>query len=135
MGAQAVQYPQTEVIIRSGDPRKAFMYLAYLDDSGTRDKTKTFQVMTCVLMQDAVFLESEVLMGAAIDGLVPVDRLEKFEEFHAFELFGGYGIFEGVEQAKRFARIEAILGMVTRLKMPIIYAAVNAAKLQSSVYG
>lgn len=69
--------------------RSKGVYLAYLDDSGTRDKGRTFQVLSAVIIEDKEFSNREVVMGAAIEAILPHDRLDTFEEFHAFELFGG----------------------------------------------
>src|SRR5437660_12249052 len=80
-----------------------FMFLAYLDDSGTRQKDKKkFQVLTAVLINDPAFFDLEREIGATIEDLLPLDRFEKFEEFHAYELYGGYGVFEGIDQQIRF---------------------------------
>ena len=81
------------------------MYLAYLDDSGTKDKSKRFQVMTAVILHDSKFTELEVVMAAAIEGLVAPEKLGDFQEFHAFELYLGRGPFEGVDEIKRHSRI------------------------------
>ena len=41
-----------------------FMFLAYLDDSGTRQKDKkTFQVLTAVLINDPAFFDLEREIG------------------------------------------------------------------------
>ncbi len=112
-----------------------FVYLAYLDDSGTKQKNRKFQVLAAVLIKDNIFREVEAMMGMAADGLVPEDKLEKFEEFHAFELYGGYGVFDGIDQTKRFGRITAMLEWIQRNNLPICYGAVNIPQLQEEVYG
>ena len=76
------------------------VYLAYLDDSGTKQKDLKHQVLSGVVISDANFIAAEMLAGVLIEDLLPADRLEKFEEFHAWELYGGYGIFEGIEQRR-----------------------------------
>jgi len=65
------------------------MFLAYLDDSGTRQKDKRiFQLITAVLISDSEFFDIERHMGATVEQLLPEDRMEQFEEFHAWELYG-----------------------------------------------
>jgi hypothetical protein len=111
------------------------MFLAYLDDSGTRQKDKTkFQVLTAVLINDPAFFDIEREIGATIGGLLPPDRFEKFEEFHAWELYGGYGVFEGIDQHIRFAAIEKLLFLVRNYRLPVIYGAVNTKALADKPY-
>ena len=78
------------------------VYLAYLDDSDTKRKNEKWQVITAVVIPDEAFDALELLASLHIEQLIPADRLERFEEFHAAELYGGYGVFEGIEQPKRF---------------------------------
>lgn len=114
---------------------RTFMFLAYLDDSGTRQKDKKkFQVLTAVLINDPEFFDLEREIGATIEDLLPADRFETFEEFHAFELYGGYGVFEGIDQQIRFDAIEKLLLMVRRYRLPVIYGAVNTKALEDKPY-
>jgi hypothetical protein len=115
--------------------RGLFVHLAYLDDSGTRDKNRKFQVLSAVIIEGLGFSHIEVIMGASIEALVPPDKQEKFEEFHAHELYGGYGIFEGVEQTKRFHVITLLLNLIPRLDIPVVYGAVNKSLLADKPYG
>ena len=111
------------------------MHLAYLDDSGTRDKKSPFQVVTAVIVEDKRFAEMEFIHGAAVEAIVPKEKLDVFEEFHAWELYGGYGVFEGVPQPLRFNVIKALLEVLTLSKIPIVYGAVDKLKLEKLVYG
>jgi len=111
------------------------MYLAYLDDSGTGNKTSPFQTMSAVIIADVQFTFLELIMGAAVEAIVPWEKMDKFEEFHASELFCGKGIFEGIDQAKRFLVIETLLTTVAKYSIPIVYGAVDKAKLAKQLYG
>src|SRR5580700_11757244 len=94
---------------RIGCPdRRAFVYLAYLDDSDTKAKADRWQVLTAVIIRDDCFGALELMSSLVIADLMPKERYEKFEEFHACELYGGYGPFEGIEQAKRFNAIRVL---------------------------
>ena len=115
--------------------KEYFMHLAYLDDSGTRDKNSRFQLMTAVVIEGWEFAGIEQAFGTGIDLLVAEERLERFEEFHAYELYGGYGVFEGVEQDKRFSVIRGILRIAKEHTIPVIYGAVDLVKLADKNYG
>lgn len=110
------------------------MYLAYLDDSGTHDKSRKYQVLTAVLVHDQTYPSIELNVGQCVEDAVPPDKIEQFEEFHAWELYGGRGIFEGVPQDKRFHAIKRLLTIVSDYKLPVIYGAVDIMRLQQRVY-
>jgi hypothetical protein len=120
-----VQLPQKEEV---------FMHLAYLDDSDTRCKTPKWQVMSGVIIQDSVFKLMEIGMWGIQGLVIPPERLERFEEFHACELYGGYGIFEGIEQDKRFEAITHLLRLLQAGKMSVVFGAVDLSKLRNEVY-
>ena len=111
------------------------MYLAYLDDSDTKAKDERWKVMCGVLVNDDTFSLTELLSSVAIESLMPEDKREKFEEFHACELYRGHGIFEGIEQSKRFGAIEYLLNLVGTCQIHITYGAVNILHLQNQSYG
>lgn len=110
------------------------MYLAYLDDSDTKKRPSKWQVMASVIIKDSQFRELEIVMSTLAEVLLPSDKLETFTEFHACELYGGHGVFEGIEQAVRFAAIEALLSHLERDGFPVIYGAVNLDRLREQVY-
>jgi hypothetical protein len=112
------------------------MYLGYIDDSGRYDKKKQmFEVLSTVLVPDKMFNQMEVDVGVCVADVIPEDKLERFEEFHAWELYGGYGIFDGIEQEKRFQAIKDLLSIIPRNKLAVVYGAVNLPKLQCHPYG
>ncbi len=111
------------------------MFLGYMDDSGRFDKKKqTYQVLSVVLVHDKQFSDIEHLVGHCVWDVIPEDRLDRFEEFHAWEIYGGYGVFEGIEQEKRFSAIKSLLSILDNYKVPVIYGAVNVQKLHRQPY-
>lgn len=105
------------------------VYLAYLDDSDTKRKNEKWQVITAVVIPDEAFDALELLASLHIEQLIPADRLERFEEFHAAELYGGYGVFEGIEQPKRFEAIKGLLSLLESLGVSVVYGAVDLTYL------
>lgn len=114
------------------------MFISYCDDSGTGDKDKPFQVMTSVLMHDRFFQMAEIFAIGSIAAFIPDEKQEaflaKFGEFKGWELFGGYGPFDGIEQAIRFKIITFLLQMVKGYGFPVIFGAVDKAELRKQVY-
>jgi hypothetical protein len=113
--------------------RRDFVYLAYLDDSDTKQKSHKWQVMSAVVVKDSEFRNLEIIMSVVADILLPSKRGE-FTEFHACELYGGYGIFDGIEQAKRFDAIRTLLSALRANDFPVIYGAVDLERLKNMMY-
>src|SRR6266581_3307595 len=91
---------------------RTFVYLAYLDDSDTKQKSQQWQVLVSVMVRDSVFDSLELISSVIAEDLIPAEMADQFEEFHACELYGGYGIFEGIEQTKRLTAIRNLLNAV-----------------------
>jgi Protein of unknown function (DUF3800) len=108
---------------------KEFVHLAYLDDSDTKAKPHKWQVMSGVVIEDKKFKIVEIAMCFIRELLGPSEKLDKFEEFHACELYGGHGVFEGIEQEKRFETIKGLLNLVKSAQLPIVYGAVDLSEL------
>lgn len=115
-------------------PIKAFMYLAYVDDSGTGDKHAKFKVLAAVLVQDKQFRLLEAIIGTLVEAALPAKKRSEFQEFKAWELYQGCGIWDGVEQQDRFKAIEIILSRVRDERLAIIYGAIDKQKLAKSLY-
>jgi hypothetical protein len=111
--------------------RRIFVYLGYVDDSGS-DAKCNFQVVAAVLIPDVDFSTLEIGIGLVLPELFDAEHPlpESFEEFHATELFCGRGVFQGIPQEKRFDAIRFILETVANQKLPIMYGAVNRALLE-----
>jgi hypothetical protein len=111
------------------------VHLAYLDDSDTKSKVKKWQVMAAVIMPDNAFKMAELAMAHLPERMLSPEKLAEFTEFHACELYGGYGPFEGLDQAKRFDAINFLLTLLTAMEMTVVYGAVDIEALRSEVYG
>lgn len=111
------------------------MYLTYLDDSDTKQKSVKWQVMSAVIIKDSKFRQLELLMGTMAHLLVPAEKLDDFKEFHACELYGGFGVFQGIDQPDRFAAISVLLGTLKKHDIPVVYGAVDLQRLKGMVYG
>lgn len=111
------------------------MHLAYIDDSDTKQKNCKWQVMSAVLIEDRIFKFAEMGLAGIAESLIPDDKREKFEEFHACELYGGYGIFEGIDQARRFDAIQRLFALFKGLDLSVIYGAVDLERLGTTPYG
>jgi len=95
--------------------------------------------MTAVIIQDMAFRSAEIFSYGALATHISHEEMpqffEKFEEFKAYQLFKGYGPFEDIDQAIRFAVIDSLLDVVNHFKLPIVYGAVNKAKLRNEFLG
>jgi len=110
-----------------------FVYLAYFDDSDTKAKNRKWQVMSALLVKDSDFRNLEIVASAIADVLFP-ERRDEFTEFHACELYGGYKIFEGIEQSKRFDAIHSLLRVLHDNTLSVFYGAVDLDSLKSTMY-
>jgi hypothetical protein len=90
--------------------------------------------MAGVVMADRIFTMAEFVIGVIRDDLIPVEKLDEFEEFHACELYGGYGVFQGIDQEKRFEAIRQLLGVLGGYRTTVVYGAVNLDELHNKVY-
>ena len=111
---------------------RSFVYLAYFDDS---KRPKKYQVMAAVLLKDSHFAWIETVLGISVKDLLPEKKLSQFREFHAWEIYGGYGVFEGVEQAKRHRVIMELLMVIRDKRIPVIYGAVDLDALRNTNLG
>jgi hypothetical protein len=113
-----------------------FVYLAYVDDSDTKQKSAPWQVMAAVLVRDASFRGLEVIMSLLADELMQTEEdPSQFEEFHACELYGGYGAFSNIPQEKRFHTIKSLLDFVVYDECSVIYGAVYLPVFYQMIYG
>jgi Protein of unknown function (DUF3800) len=119
------------------NPRKeVFVYLAYMDDSGS-DSQSGVAAFGAVVMHDEDFSTAEAHLGVVLEELLPPDRIQKFERFHASELYSGHGIFEGIPEPKRHgaaANLIEFLGYPTKFKIGFVYSAVSKAAILESPF-
>ena len=66
--------------------------------------------------------------------LTAAGKIDQFEEFHACDLYGGYGVFEGIEQDRRFTAIGQLLNFIKGAELSVVYGAVDLTSLQNQVY-
>jgi hypothetical protein len=95
--------------IQSG---RFFVYIGYLDDSDTKNKSQEWQVISAVLVPANSFSILEFMSAVTVEDLMPEDRVDEFEEFHASQLYGGYPPFEGIDQQVRLNAIRSLLGQL-----------------------
>lgn len=128
MSSTPIQLPHRQIC------KRVFVYLTYIDDSDTRAKQQQWQVLGAVLIPDSAFLMLELVASHVIHDLMTEERYEEFTEFHACELYGGYGVFEGIDQAKRFAAIEQMLQILGSRGCKVAFGAVNLEHLKTQPY-
>jgi hypothetical protein len=111
-----------------------FMHLAYLDESGT-DGHSPVVMFGALIVPYGKFGRLAGLHSAAIQQILPAERIEEFGEFHACELYKGTGAFEGIDEVKRFTAIRVLLQAVQGDQLPYIYAAADRGKFNQSPFG
>jgi hypothetical protein len=110
------------------------MHLAYLDESGT-DGHSPIVMFGATIVPTGKFGHLEVLHSAAIQQILPIERIDEFKEFHAHDLYNGAGPFEGIDETKRFTAIQVLLTAVQIDKLPYVYAAADRKKFMESPFG
>jgi hypothetical protein len=93
--------------------------------------------MAGVLIEDRSFTMLECAVTGVRNDLIPLipeEKLSKFEEFHACELYGGYGVFEGIDQDKRFEAIHRLLFCLKFGNCSVVYGGVDMDALGDEIY-
>jgi hypothetical protein len=80
------------------------------------------------------FTTIEASMLYVAENIIPEEKKEKFEEFHAYELYNGYGIFDGIDPNVRFQCIEALLSLINKHDIGVVYGAVDLRLLKTMVW-
>src|SRR5437016_4663759 len=89
---------------------KAFMHLAYIDDSGS-DRDNPIVVVGAAIIEDMWFQNIEAMHATTIELLnLPPEKLETFNEFHAVDLYHGHRAFFEIPDKLRFGAITKLLG-------------------------
>jgi len=114
---------------------RIFVYLAYLDDSDTREKAEEWQVISAVLIPADSYTVLEFMSAFTVEDLMPEERRDAFEEFHASRLYGGYPPFEGIDQHIRLDAIRSLLGGLSLHGFKVAYGAVNLKSLHKGDFG
>ena len=93
------------------------MHLAYFDETGTSGSSP-IAMFGALVVPVGGFGRLSILHQTAIQQILPSERINEFKEFHAFQLYQGKGIFEGVDQSKRFTAIQVLLTAVRSDNLP-----------------
>jgi len=117
----------------SAENGEAFVHLAYLDETGT-DGHSPIVMFGALIVPHGSFGRLENLHNAAIQQILPLDKIDEFTEFHASQLYEGKGPFEGIDEEKRIRAIQVLLAAVTMEKLPFVYAAVDRKKFSHSPF-
>ena len=104
------------------------MYIAYLDEAGL-SKEETHLVVAGIIVKDDQLLECEKQLDEVLEKHIPKEKWEGFE-FHALDLFGGRGYFRKWPDKKRQEIIRDVLDSLMIFNLPIIYGAIDKAKLK-----
>ncbi len=108
------------------------MFLAYVDDSGTRNTQQAYQLITTVIVPDSVFRGTEMVAISSLAAFMQPEQFTKFwpkfTEFKGHELYGARGPFEGIEKPTCLRIMDFLLNMVARHKFPVIFGALNKAE-------
>jgi hypothetical protein len=121
-----------DYVLRAYDGGEAYVYLAYLDDSGSDPKSPV-ALVGAVVLPDELFAHFETLLGMMVSDLVPEGK--SFTEFHATELYWGNGAFMGIPEADRHEAIRRLLRLISTFKIPFVYSGVDRRLLASSPMG
>ena len=115
-----------------------FMYLAYLDDSGTTgrnmsDSKRPFQFVTAVLAKDEQFNSIEII-STKIAQMLPEECLTSAREFKAFDLFWGRGKFRGVDQSIRYDVLSQLCQSIKGIHLPVFSGVADKVKLKAGPF-
>jgi len=115
-------------------PERVFVHLAYLDETGT-DGYSPIVMYGALIVPVGKFGYLSGLHSAAIQQIIPIDRMDEFTGFHACELYRGTGVFKGIDEEKRFTAIKVLLSAVRMSDLRFIYAAADRKQFASSPFG
>ena len=115
-----------------------FMYLAYLDDSGTTgkkldDPDSPYQIVTALLLKDEQFNSVEIILST-IENILPDVCRDSFREFKAHDLFWGKRVFEKVDVEKRHDVLLKACRIVKGIRIPVFYGAVHKPRLNATEF-
>jgi hypothetical protein len=124
--------------ITSAKEERIFMYIGYIDDSGSTgtnldDPHAPFQVIGGPIIRDRAYSGIELTLSSLVERLVPEDQWDSFE-FHAADLFYAREPFDKIGREKCRELMAQALAWIEKFKVPIIYGAVDKAKLRSQIY-
>jgi hypothetical protein len=103
---------------------RLFVHLAYLDETGT-DGHSSVAMFGALIIPAGRFGYVSAMHDTAVQQILPIERIEEFQEFHACQLYRGTDIFEGIDEEKRFTAIQVLLNAVRMEKLHFVYAAAD----------
>ncbi len=118
--------------------RQPFMYLSYVDDSGSTgdnltDKQALFQVVGGPIISEQAYPATELLVSSWVEDFIPEDQWESFE-FHACDMFHGNAPFKDLGQEKCHGLLQRALEWIRNSKIPVLYGAVDKTELDKQIY-
>lgn len=110
------------------------MHLAYLDETGT-DGHSSVAMFGALIVPAGKFGYLSGLHETAIQQILPIEKIDDFEEFHAGALYHGKPPFDGIDETKRFTAITVLMSAVRTEELPLVYAAVDRKEVARSPFG
>ena len=114
------------------------MYLSYVDDSGSTgtkldDTQSPFQVIGGPVIREQTYAALDLALSASIEGIVPEESYDSFE-YHTCDLFHANPPFDKLGIEKCHSLLDDALSLIHKLRIPIIYGAVDKVKLSLQIY-
>lgn len=116
------------------------VHIVYVDDSKQykiveSKPPKEFQLIGGVIIEDTKFDLLEQELAYYLYELVQPEAGNKFERFHAADLLAGRAPFDKIERSRAIEILATGVDAVTRMRIPVVYAAVDMVKLKTTNYG
>jgi hypothetical protein len=110
------------------------VYLVYIDDSKQERPLRTsgFQVIGAVIVNDQHFHMLEQHVGYVLQSITEEYLTGEIEEFHTADLLHGNKPFEKIDREGALRAIESAVSAIISLKIPVVYGAVDLAKLYAT---
>ena len=112
------------------------MHLVYVDDS-KQDRHQSragFQVIGAIIVNDRHFDMLEQHVGYVLKAMADEYATDEFEEFHASDLLSAKKPFEKIDREGAIKYLDAAVSAIIHLKIPVVYGAVDLAKLYAANY-
>ena len=118
-------------------PRRQFMYISCIDSgsicAANENQSCPYHVIGGPIIPSGKYMVLESALTSILRRAVPEDQWGSFE-FHASDMFRARGPFESMGLEKCRKALEAIFKVVNRLKIPILYGAVDGRSPELRVY-
>jgi hypothetical protein len=116
------------------------VHIVYVDDSRQYRNSQAkaaseFQLIGGVIIEDSQFDLLEQELAYYLYELVQPEAGNKFERFHAADLLAGRPPFDKIGRARAIEILATGIGAITRMNIPVIYAAVDTVRIKTANYG